>query len=173
MTIEEVRDYAKGCRIPQKRIAELIAELHPDERGNLSLEESLAAIHAIRCAAHSRECTEAMLKAGKRARRSAGYTRVPTDEQTDGASLQAQKDAAAEYATENGMEPFVVDYRACYDLITDLQHDLAGQHHDAEIGCLDYKAVKALAATYELQDYLANRIAQAVADGELEPDPEE
>lgn len=29
-----------------------------------------------------------------------------------------------------------------------------------EIGCPDYKAVKALAAAYELQDYLANRIAR-------------
>lgn len=172
MTIEEVRDYAKGCRIPAKRIADLIAELHPDERGNLSLEESLAAIHAIRCAAHSRECTEAMLKAGKRARRSAGYTRVPTDEQADGDSLQDQKDAAAEYATANGMEPFVVDYRAGYDFIMELQEELAAKQRD-EFGVLDYKAVKALAATYELQEYLANRIAQAVADGEIEPDPEE
>ena len=66
-----------------------------------------------------------------------------------------------------------VDYRAAYELILALQEELAAQHHDAEIGCLDYKVVKALGATYELQDYLANRMAQAVATGELEPDPED
>lgn len=64
------------------------------------------------------------------------------------------------------------DYRAGYDFIMALQGELVAQHH-TESGCLDYKVVKALAATYELQDYLANRIAQAVADGELEPDPED
>ena len=63
-----------------------------------------------------------------------------------------------------------LDYRTCYDWIIALQEELAEQHHDAEIGCLDYKVVKALAATYELQDYLANRIAQAVATGEIEPE---
>ena len=173
MTIEEVRDYAKERGISEKGIAELVTELHPDENGKLSPIESLQACNTINYIADLRASTKAMLEAGKRARQSAGYTRVPTDEQTDGDSLQAQKDAAAEYATENGMKPFVVDYRTCYDLIIDLQHDLAGQHHDAEIGCLDYKVVKALAATYELQDYLANRIAQAVATGELEPDEEE
>ena len=52
-----------------------------------------------------------------------------------------------------------IDYDAAYDFIMALQEELAAQHHDAEIGCLDYKVVKALAATYELQDYLANRIA--------------
>lgn len=65
------------------------------------------------------------------------------------------------------------DYRSGYDFIMALQEELAAQHHDAEIGCLDYKVVKALAATYELQDYLANRIAKAVADGELDPDLED
>lgn len=62
------------------------------------------------------------------------------------------------------------DYRTCYDSIIELQEELVAQIHDAEIGCLDYKIIKALAATYELQDYLANRIAQAVATGELEPE---
>ena len=121
-----------------------------------------------------------MLEEGKalrykreRAMRSACYIRVSKDDQADGDSLKAQKEAATEYATENGMEPIIIDYCAGYDFITALQGKLAAQHHDAEIGCLDYKVVKALAATYELQDYLANRIAQAVADGELDPDEEE
>ena len=65
------------------------------------------------------------------------------------------------------------DYRAGYDFIVALQEELAAKHHDAELGDLDYEIVKALAATYELQDYLANRIAQATAAGELSPDPEE
>lgn len=50
--------------------------------------------------------------------------------------------------------------------ILELQEELSTQHHDAEIGCLDYKVIKALAATYELQDYLAGRIAQAESLGE-------
>jgi hypothetical protein len=60
-----------------------------------------------------------------------------------------------------------IDYRAGYDLIMALQAELAeGELYDPRV-------VKALAATYELQDYLANRIAKAVAAGELEPDPDE
>lgn len=59
-----------------------------------------------------------------------------------------------------------IDYRSGYDFIMDLQAELESQR-------LDRNQVKALAATYELQDYLANRIAQAVAAGELEPDPED
>lgn len=72
-----------------------------------------------------------------------------------------------------GARVMEIDYRSSYDFIMALQGELEAQHHDAEIGCLDYKAVKALAATYELQDYLANRIAKAVANGELDPDPED
>lgn len=173
MTIEEVRDYAKEQGLSEKKIAELVTELHPDENGKLSPVESLQACNTINYIADLRASMKAMLEAGKRARQSANYTRVPTDEQTAGDSLKAQKDAAAEYATENGMEPFVVDYRAGYDFIMALQKELEAKHHDADFGWLDYKAVKALAATYELQDYLANRIAQAVVEGEIEPDPED
>ena len=71
------------------------------------------------------------------------------------------------------IESTEMDYRAGYDFIMALQKELEAKHHDADFGWLDYKAVKALAATYELQDYLADRIAQAVADGELDPDEEE
>lgn len=74
---------------------------------------------------------------------------------------------------DSGCDDFKDHYRAGYDFIMALQQELEAKHHDADFGWLDYKAVKALAATYELQDYLANRIAQAVADGELEPDPED
>lgn len=46
-----------------------------------------------------------------------------------------------------------------YEGILDIQEELQAQHHDAEIGCLDYRVIKALAAAYELKDYLAGRIA--------------
>lgn len=65
MTIEEVRDYAKERGIPEKRIAELEAELHPDENGKLSLVESLQACNAINYIADLRASTKAMLEAGK------------------------------------------------------------------------------------------------------------
>lgn len=60
-----------------------------------------------------------------------------------------------------------IDYQKGYDFIMALQEELAGNELD------DFRVVKALAATYELQDYLANRIARAVAGGELEPDLDE
>lgn len=65
------------------------------------------------------------------------------------------------------------DYEACYDLIMQLREELTAKHHVEGIGCLDCRAIKALAATYELQDYLADRIARAVAAGEMELDPED
>ena len=177
MTIKEVRDYAKERGIPEKRIAELESELHPDESGKLSPIESLMACNTINCIAEARENVRGALEAvramRKKAVEDACYIRSAPNAQAEGGSLKAQKEDVTEYATENGMEPFVVDYRAGYDFIMALQQELEAKHHDADFGWLDYKAVKALAATYELQDYLANRIAQAVADGELEPDPED
>lgn len=52
-----------------------------------------------------------------------------------------------------------MDFAQLYDAIAELQEHLAGQHHDQEVGCLDYRVIKALAATYELQDYLVMRLA--------------
>ena len=66
-----------------------------------------------------------------------------------------------------------VDLRAAYDVVMALQEHLQGQHHDAEIGCLDYRVIKALAATYELQDYISGQIALAVATGELDTEADE
>ena len=48
-----------------------------------------------------------------------------------------------------------------YDAILCLENDLEREHHDAEIGCLDYRVIKALAACYELQDYLSGRMARS------------
>lgn len=63
--------------------------------------------------------------------------------------------------------------------ILNLQEELLQNPNDAEIGCLDYKKVKALAATYELQDYLASEYAvqaqlavQLVDGDEAQIDPE-
>lgn len=176
MTIEEVRDYAKERGLSEKGIAKLETELHPDENGKLSPLESLQACNTINYIAETRENVRGVLEATramrKKAMEDACYIRSAPDAQAEGGILKAQKDAVTEYATENGMEPFVVDYRAGYDFIMTLQQELAAKQHD-EFGALDYKAVKALAAAYELQDYLANRIAQAVASGELDPDPED
>ena len=57
-----------------------------------------------------------------------------------------------------------MNLNSLYDAIVELQNKLSTQHHDAEIGCLDYQVIKTLAATYELQDYLANRIASENLD---------
>lgn len=66
-----------------------------------------------------------------------------------------------------------MDLRDVYDAIIDLQHDLRFEIQSYTLlSEADYRKVKALAATYELQDYLANRIAEAVNNGELEPDLE-
>ena len=57
-----------------------------------------------------------------------------------------------------------MNLNSLYDAIVELQCELVEQHHDAVIGCLDYRVIKALSATYELQDYLANRIARECLD---------
>jgi len=65
MTIEEIRRYAKESGFSQNKIAELIAELHPDENGKLSLQESIQATTTINYVADLRESTKAMLEGGK------------------------------------------------------------------------------------------------------------
>lgn len=49
-----------------------------------------------------------------------------------------------------------MDYEALYDGIMKLQREL---RLETELS-FDYQEVKALAATYELQEYLAQRIAE-------------
>jgi len=78
----------------------------------------------------------------------------------------------------------MTDLRAAYDTIMELQHKLQAElipvaaktlleyPHDHPEDA-DYRKVKALAATYELQEYLANAIAEDVAAGNLGPDPED
>lgn len=56
-----------------------------------------------------------------------------------------------------------------FDAVMELEAELE-QNHDSEIlpGVTDYKKVKALAACYELHDFLAERIAAAIDAGELD-----
>lgn len=61
-----------------------------------------------------------------------------------------------------------MDYRAFYNMVMEEIEYL--QVFDVTS---DYRACKALAALYELQEYTANRIAELVNAGELEPDPED
>lgn len=65
MTIEELRIYAKESGLSENKTAELIAELHPDENGKLSLQESIEAYATINYIVDLREGTKAMLEDGK------------------------------------------------------------------------------------------------------------
>ena len=65
MTIDEIRTYAKESGLSENKIAELIAELHPDENGKLSLQESIQASATIDYIVELRKCTKAMLEAGR------------------------------------------------------------------------------------------------------------
>lgn len=76
-----------------------------------------------------------------------------------------------------------MDLRKMYDAVLDLQADLrsrvgamavADVTHPCHLGPMyNYRLIKALSATYELQEYLAYAIAEAVEAGELDPDPED
>lgn len=61
-----------------------------------------------------------------------------------------------------------MDYRAFYNMVMEEIEYL--QVFDVTS---DYRACKAMAALYELQEYTANRIAELVNAGELEPEPED
>lgn len=65
MTINEVRSYAKERGFSEKKTDELIAELHPDENGNLSPLESLQACNTINYIAETSENIKALLEAGR------------------------------------------------------------------------------------------------------------
>ena len=65
MTTDEIRTHAKESGLSENEIAELVAELHPDENGKLSLQESIQACATINYIADLRESTKAMLEAGR------------------------------------------------------------------------------------------------------------
>lgn len=72
MTIEEVRSYAKERGIPEKRVEVLVAELHPDENGKLSTEESIEAVAAIDYVSRLREDTLRMIEEVRAIRKQRG-----------------------------------------------------------------------------------------------------
>lgn len=59
-----------------------------------------------------------------------------------------------------------------YDAIMELQKDLRFQIQSHVLISDAYREIKALAATYELQEYLAGAIAADMAAGKIEPDVE-
>ena len=61
----------------------------------------------------------------------------------------------------------MIDFRYAYDIILELQEQLEQDHDDPELGHPDYRKILALAATYTLQDYLSNTIAELEASGVL------
>ena len=62
----------------------------------------------------------------------------------------------------------MIDFRYIYDIILELQEQLEQDHDEPELGHPDYRKIQALAATYILQDYLANTIAELEACGILD-----
>lgn len=62
MTIEELRAYAEERGLPEKKIAALVAELHPEENGKLSPQESIEACCTIKYIADTRENIKALLE---------------------------------------------------------------------------------------------------------------
>lgn len=63
MNIEEIREYAKESGIPEKRIEVLINELHPDEKGDLSIMEAMEAVAAINFALRTKENVRTIVEA--------------------------------------------------------------------------------------------------------------
>ena len=71
-----------------------------------------------------------------------------------------------------------MDYRSAYEMIIELQHLLQTefltdaawelQHDSAIRSAPDYRKVHALSATFTLQEFFSNAIAQAEADGKLQ-----
>ena len=59
-----------------------------------------------------------------------------------------------------------MNYKAAYDMIMELQDELkaALRNYPPYLDGPDYKVVQALAATYELQDYLANKTTEDLED---------
>lgn len=53
-----------------------------------------------------------------------------------------------------------MDYRNLYDELLELRQEIEPNLTVPELGIHDYSKIVALAATYSLQEYLANRIAE-------------
>ena len=76
MTVEELCAYAKEQGLPQKKIDMLLAELHPNENGELSPQESLEATMTVNYIVDLRENTRMLLEEGKAFRNKHGKTKT-------------------------------------------------------------------------------------------------
>lgn len=107
MTIEEIRNHAKEKGLSEKKIAALIAELHPDENGKLSLEESAQALVTVNHIADTIENVRNVLDATKAIRSKRGKT-------------EAQKNAKKKYR-DKGKRLTVDFYPSEADLISHIE----------------------------------------------------
>ncbi len=62
-----------------------------------------------------------------------------------------------------------MDYQKLYDAMTWIVAELEEDHDVPELQRPDYRKIKALAAGYEMMDYLANRISAEVSSGKMSP----
>ena len=69
MTIDEIINYANEKGISPKKIDQLVEELHPNENGELSIEESAQAIFAINYHIETKEYIREVLETTKAIRR--------------------------------------------------------------------------------------------------------
>ena len=74
MTIEEIINYAKEKRISPQKIDALVAELHPNESGELSIEESVQAVFAIDYHVETKEYIREVLETTREIRRKRNKT---------------------------------------------------------------------------------------------------
>jgi hypothetical protein len=74
MNIKDIQDYAKEIGLPEKRITEFVALLHPDENGKLDTAEAIRVKVILAEAAQAREFTRKLVESG-RAHRSQGEQR--------------------------------------------------------------------------------------------------
>jgi hypothetical protein len=69
VTIEEIRSYAKKHGLSENNITSIITELHPNENGELSLQESTQAILFINHIAETTKYIHTVLRATKAIRK--------------------------------------------------------------------------------------------------------
>lgn len=107
MTIDEIRNHAKESGLPDKRIDALVAELHPDESGKLSIEESAQALVTVNYIADTKENVRAVLEATRASRNQQGRT-------------EAQKKAKKKYR-DQGKRLTIDFYPSEADLIEQIE----------------------------------------------------
>lgn len=76
MTVEELCAYAKEEGLSQKKIDMLLAELHPNENGELSFQESIEATATVNYIVNLRESTRILLERGRALRTKRNKTKA-------------------------------------------------------------------------------------------------